>query len=377
MIWRPLVLALRALPLVLLVTLSTGLVLLFAGGNKLLSVQSGSMAPAIRAGDLVSVKSVPASKLAVGDVITFMSQDKQSTITHRIVALLAEDPAGNSIVTKGDANKQEDSPIEAASVIGKVEHRVPHAGKVLDFLRSWPGLLLVIYVPMLLIVVHEIRLLTTYFKSREPYVVPWRRPKKSRLSFVTGLVITLLSISSITVVPVIAALTTTASLSGNTITSVVPPTPPISGVDTDVVLQRLKFTCAESNTEELNKTPGIRIYNHGTGNVDISGWYFTSLNGVIATVPANTVLAPNTSLNFDPVYAAGLNYDGDFLRLFNDTGEQIDGISWGNNTSEFNPSLPAKEGDWRYHRRPPISQSESTAADWDIINGGGCRQGEH
>ena len=108
----------------MVVVLSFGLVYSQAKGSKLLSVQSGSMVPAIHKGDLVSVNHVPESQLAVGDVITYVStSNSKKTITHRIIS-----KDNGRIITKGDANTVADQPITDKYVLGKVRHSVPYAG---------------------------------------------------------------------------------------------------------------------------------------------------------------------------------------------------------------------------------------------------------
>lgn len=148
--------------------LGVALCLLIIGGSQLMSVQSGSMNPSIQKGDLVSVKRTPTRDLRVGDVITYTSEiGGGQTITHRIVALTG-DMAGR-IVTQGDANNAPDKAIYPAQVVGRVEHHVPYAGYLVDFIKQPVGLALVIYLPTLIIVGQEIRKLAKYYKQTQIY----------------------------------------------------------------------------------------------------------------------------------------------------------------------------------------------------------------
>src|SRR5687768_12979668 len=89
--------------IVAVAALGIGLSTLLASGSKLLSVQSGSMDPALKKGDLVSVVRTPTRDLRVGDVITFTSRENsKQTITHRIVSVTGD--MQGRITTKGDAN---------------------------------------------------------------------------------------------------------------------------------------------------------------------------------------------------------------------------------------------------------------------------------
>ena len=160
------------IPLLLLaLAAAAGFALLQVRGGKLLSVASGSMAPVIQKGSLVQVNRVPARDIAVGDVITYVSADKKYTVTHRVTALLEDDPAGNRFVTKGDANAEADVPIEAASVIGRVERSVPYAGYAVDFIKQPLGLIAIIYIPALLIIIHETKRLAAYYRLNKPYLM--------------------------------------------------------------------------------------------------------------------------------------------------------------------------------------------------------------
>lgn len=137
-----------------------------ASGSRLLSVQSGSMVPAIKKGDLVAVQRTPTRDLRVGDVITYTSPDDPGvTYTHRIVALTG-DMAGR-VVTKGDANEVADPAVYPAQIIGRVERVVPYAGFVVDAVRHPLGLLAIIYLPALLVIIAEIRSLTQYFSVQQ------------------------------------------------------------------------------------------------------------------------------------------------------------------------------------------------------------------
>ena len=95
-------------------------------------VVSGSMEPALSAGDLIIV--AEREDYAVGDVIVF--QDGRMAVTHRITAV-----ADDTVTTKGDANNTEDSPIHRAQIKGKVVAAVPLAGYVVNAIKTPLGTL--------------------------------------------------------------------------------------------------------------------------------------------------------------------------------------------------------------------------------------------
>lgn len=105
-------------------------------------VISGSMEPAISAGDLLIIRQQ--SEYKVDDVITY--QWGNSLCTHRIVAM-----EGNTIVTQGDANNAVDEPIDASLVEGKVVFRIPGFGNFILFLKTPIGLLVIAVLAIVLV----------------------------------------------------------------------------------------------------------------------------------------------------------------------------------------------------------------------------------
>jgi len=147
-------------------------VLLFnrpALGWQLLSVPTGSMRPSISPGSLVLVHRVPDSSLRVGDVITYTNpMTLRSTLTHRIVGITH--PHGIvTYTTKGDANPSPDQPVVGGLVQGRMAAHVPFAGSLLLWAKSWPGLIVLVYLPALVIVAEETRRLAVYLRTIRPY----------------------------------------------------------------------------------------------------------------------------------------------------------------------------------------------------------------
>jgi signal peptidase len=110
-----------------------------AFGHPVLTVLSGSMAPAIRTGDLIvddPVSAAQAASLRPGQIISVLEAPGSHTlITHRIVAVRV---AGGSVsyVTKGDANNAPDTTMRAPSdVLGVFRFAIPAGGYVLAALH--------------------------------------------------------------------------------------------------------------------------------------------------------------------------------------------------------------------------------------------------
>lgn len=104
-------------------------------------VLSGSMEPAISAGDLIIVREE--DNYAVGDAIVF--RDGASFTVHRLKSI-----DGEEFVTRGDANDTDDAPIRAADVKGKVVKCLKGAGNLVSAVRSPIGIVVTLGLAVLL-----------------------------------------------------------------------------------------------------------------------------------------------------------------------------------------------------------------------------------
>lgn len=131
-------------------------VLPITGNYKVMTVISGSMAPAIKAGSLVMVK--PVSDYKIGDVITFGPYSKTKAPTsHRIYDIKVVDNEPRYI-TKGDVNNAPDArEIKKSDILGKVLFSVPYVGYAVDFAKKPIGFALIIIVPAALIIFDEVK----------------------------------------------------------------------------------------------------------------------------------------------------------------------------------------------------------------------------
>ena len=121
---------------------------------RILAVTSGSMQPAIKVGSIVVVQ--PIKNYKVGDIISFNSGvTKKDNTTHRIVEIKG---SGNNqtYVTKGDANKTNDQKeVPISKVIGKKIFTIPFVGYLLVYIKTLPGLILLIIIPATIIIYDE------------------------------------------------------------------------------------------------------------------------------------------------------------------------------------------------------------------------------
>jgi len=131
-------------------------ILPITGNYKVMTVISGSMAPAIKMGSVVIVK--PASDYKIGDVITFGPYSKTKAPTsHRIYDIKVVD--GQPVyITKGDANNAPDArEIQKRDVLGKVLFSVPYVGFAVDFAKKPIGFVLIIGIPAVIIISDEVK----------------------------------------------------------------------------------------------------------------------------------------------------------------------------------------------------------------------------
>lgn len=126
-------------------------------GQRPYTVLTGSMEPAIGAGDIIVVERISPSEASSGEVVTFSDPAKSGRlITHRVRSSRRR---GGQIdfVTKGDANNTvERWRVPADGVISRVRYRVPEVGRLALLTRSREGLVLVVLLPLLLLAIHEV-----------------------------------------------------------------------------------------------------------------------------------------------------------------------------------------------------------------------------
>ena len=128
---------LATLGLVLALVCLAGIGVARATGHVVLADRSDSMRPAIAAGDLLLVRTVGASSVRAGDVVTFSDPTRDGvSITHRVVGVR---PEGDRIafVTRGDANTASERwSIDRAGRVGRLAVVIPRAGHAADALAG-------------------------------------------------------------------------------------------------------------------------------------------------------------------------------------------------------------------------------------------------
>lgn len=120
-------------------------------GVEVFSVQTDSMYPDLKPGDLIIDKAVKdPSKLRVGDIITYWTVINGQRVlnTHTIHNIY---DGGDYLIfeTKGENNSIADSlTVHESEVVGKYTARIGGVGKALDFLQTSKGFLICIVIPV-------------------------------------------------------------------------------------------------------------------------------------------------------------------------------------------------------------------------------------
>ena len=128
-------------------------------GYTPLVVKSDSMAPTFETGDLIVIKKCDPQTLKEGDIICFHTiiDNEYALNTHRIQKI-EESGDARSYTTLGDNNHgvTDTHIISDGDIVGKYVGHLKNAGKVMDFLSSSIGFLVVIVLPMLLFFIYQV-----------------------------------------------------------------------------------------------------------------------------------------------------------------------------------------------------------------------------
>ncbi len=134
------------------------------GGYSFLSVQSTSMDPTLKRGDLIVIKRYKndgSHKYNERDIISFVDEDRfkvEFVNTHRIVSVNNSD-SGYAYKTKGDHPKaaEDDGFVYPGEILGVYTGtRIPKLGKFVDYAQTPKGVILLIVLPAALIVIWQL-----------------------------------------------------------------------------------------------------------------------------------------------------------------------------------------------------------------------------
>lgn len=123
-------------------------------GYKPFIVLSGSMEPAIKAGDLIVTKGIAPENVKVGDVIS-LRVENDIVVSHRVTEVQTE--GGLSFLTKGDANTGMDA-VKALpeNIEGLYIWRGAGLGRFALFLQTPIGMLIFVVTPLCLFIIYDV-----------------------------------------------------------------------------------------------------------------------------------------------------------------------------------------------------------------------------
>lgn len=129
-------------------------------GYRAYIVNTDSMAATdFNAGDLIFVKETDPTTLKAGDIITFISQDRESfgeVITHKIREKTVDASGNPGFITYGTTTGVNDKTVVTyLYILGKYEAKVPYMGTFFNFLKTPQGYIICIFVPFMLLILHQ------------------------------------------------------------------------------------------------------------------------------------------------------------------------------------------------------------------------------
>ena len=133
-------------------------------GRVVLNIQTDSMKPTIKPGDLIITKKYSGEEIKKGDIISFFSVEQDTTIikTHRVVNVTNTNGT-ITYSTKGDNADGEDfAQLTKNDIVAIYKNdsysgtRIPVIGRILNFLKSQLGFLFFIILPLFALVIYEL-----------------------------------------------------------------------------------------------------------------------------------------------------------------------------------------------------------------------------
>jgi signal peptidase I len=155
------------------------------GGFIVMNIQSGSMEPAIKTGDLIITKTVKKPyELKVGDVVSYVGYENKDLIiiTHRITSVVDEGGAV-SYVTKGDNNPTVDEvEVTPSSIVSKYDGiRIPVLGTIFSFLSGRVGFFICIVLPLFILFVYQIyKFISTIMEEKKKELIEQIRKEQAK-----------------------------------------------------------------------------------------------------------------------------------------------------------------------------------------------------
>ena len=118
-------------------------------GYKVLQVVSGSMEDVFKVGDVILIKETKQEDIKKGDIITYK---KENFITHRIIEMNKTNDT-MYYTTKGDSNNVNDTEkVKYEEIEGKSITKFVCIGRLINFLNTTEGFIILVSLPIIVIV---------------------------------------------------------------------------------------------------------------------------------------------------------------------------------------------------------------------------------
>ena len=136
-------------------------------GHQMYFIRTGSMSPYLEPGDVIISKKYDGGELIAGengDVVTYYGEVNGNVemITHRVVRT-----EGELIVTRGDYNNSDDSPITKDEIEAVMVHKAVIIDKIYMIISTTWGFWLLIFTPIALLIISEIVSLVKELKKEK------------------------------------------------------------------------------------------------------------------------------------------------------------------------------------------------------------------
>lgn len=207
-------------------------------------VPTGSMVPVIYPGAVAVVK--PTADIQIGDIIAFENpNDQYQLVLHRAV-----EQTNLGWITKGDANQTSDNwKVQTTNIKGKLLFSIPLVGHIVAFARTKLGFAVMVLFPSSILMFLNFR--DIYLGIKEEH---HKRKYKNIVVSIVAATILLASFSSLKVNSVLAQFSTTAVLSGISI-SAAAATPTPTGTPTPSQTPQPTATPVATETPTPTPTP--------------------------------------------------------------------------------------------------------------------------
>ncbi len=119
-------------------------------GYRAYVIYGGSMGSALRTGSIGITRKIEPDAIKVGDIVAIKRSANASPILHRVIGIDTSDGT-RKFITRGDANKEPDSPVALYGPGDRIVFSIPWAGYLVHFARGPVGRTLLLFIPAALL----------------------------------------------------------------------------------------------------------------------------------------------------------------------------------------------------------------------------------